>query len=166
MLVVGQPSLFDPSRAPEGKHTLWVQVRMAPGTIVGDAAGTITARDWDTAAAPFAERALAILEAHAPGVTDSIIARRIVTPAELEADNPNLVGGDQVCGSHHLSQNFLYRPGTRSRRRLDPGSQPAPYRRRGLARCGHRGGAGIPAGAKAGGQVTETKNHFNREQSR
>jgi phytoene dehydrogenase-like protein len=34
-----------------------------------------------------------------------------VTPLELEADNPNLVGGDQVCGSHHLTQNFLFRPG-------------------------------------------------------
>ena len=33
-----------------------------------------------------------------------------MTPAELEADNPNLVGGDQVTGSHHLSQHFLFRP--------------------------------------------------------
>ena len=33
-----------------------------------------------------------------------------MTPVELEADNPNLVGGDQVCGSHHLAQNFLFRP--------------------------------------------------------
>ena len=31
-------------------------------------------------------------------------------PTELESDNPNLVGGDQICGSHHLSQNFLFRP--------------------------------------------------------
>lgn len=31
-------------------------------------------------------------------------------PPALEADNPNLVGGDQVCGSHHLSQHFLFRP--------------------------------------------------------
>ena len=33
-----------------------------------------------------------------------------MTPAMLEADNPNLVGGDQVCGSHHLHQNFFNRP--------------------------------------------------------
>ncbi|MCB1343382.1 MAG: NAD(P)/FAD-dependent oxidoreductase [Pseudooceanicola sp.] len=110
ILVVGQPTLFDPSRAPEGKHVLWVQVRMAPGTITGDAAGTIAARDWAQAADPFAERALDILEAHAPGTRAQIVARRIVTPQELEADNPNLVGGDQVCGSHHLAQNFLFRP--------------------------------------------------------
>ena len=37
-------------------------------------------------------------------------ARRIITPAELEAENPNLIGGDQVCGSHHLAQHFLFRP--------------------------------------------------------
>jgi phytoene dehydrogenase-like protein len=110
ILVVGQPTVFDPSRAPEGKHTLWVQVRMAPGTITGDAKGEITATDWAQAAAPFANRALAILEAHAPGTRAKILAQRIVTPLELEADNPNLIGGDQVCGSHHLSQNFLFRP--------------------------------------------------------
>lgn len=110
ILVVGQPTVFDPSRAPEGKHVLWLQVRMAPGTITGDAKGEIHATDWTHAAEPFAERALSILETHAPGTRAKILARRIVTPVELEADNPNLVGGDQVCGSHHLSQHFLFRP--------------------------------------------------------
>lgn len=110
ILVVGQPTVFDPSRAPEGKHVLWVQVRMAPGTITGDAKGEIAATDWTAAAEPFADRALAILEAHAPGTRAKIIGQRIVTPAELEAENPNLIGGDQVCGSHHLSQHFLFRP--------------------------------------------------------
>ncbi|MBA4350053.1 MAG: dehydrogenase [Rhodobacter sp.] len=110
ILVVGQPTVFDPSRAPPGKHILWVQVRMAPGTITGDAKGEITSTDWAQAAAPFAERALSILEAHAPGTRAKILAQRIVTPLELEADNPNLIGGDQVCGSHHLSQHFLFRP--------------------------------------------------------
>ena len=110
VLVVGQPTAIDPSRAPEGQHTLWLQVRMAPGTIRGDAAGRITATDWADAAGPFAERALSILEDHAPGMRARILARRIVTPAELEADNPNLVGGDQITGSHHLAQNFAFRP--------------------------------------------------------
>ncbi len=110
ILVVGQPTVFDPSRAPDGKHILWVQVRMAPGTITGDAKGQITSTDWAQAADPFADRALAILEAHAPGTRAKIIGQRIVTPLELESDNPNLIGGDQVCGSHHLSQHFLFRP--------------------------------------------------------
>ena len=110
ILVVGQPTVADPTRAPAGQHTLWVQVRMAPGTILGDAKGEIAARDWPGAAAAFAARALGILETHAPGTLAKILGQRIVTPAELEADNPNLVGGDQVCGSHHLSQHFLFRP--------------------------------------------------------
>jgi phytoene dehydrogenase-like protein len=110
ILVVGQPTVFDPSRAPVGKHVLWLQVRMAPGTITGDAKGEISATDWNAAAEPFADRALAILEGHAPGTRAKILGQRIVTPTELEADNPNLVGGDQVCGSHHLSQHFLFRP--------------------------------------------------------
>ncbi|MBI1170911.1 NAD(P)-binding protein [bacterium] len=110
ILVVGQPTVFDPSRAPEGKHALWLQVRMAPGTIRGDAKGEIAATDWHEAAEPFAERALDILDAHAPGIRSRILGRRIVSPAELEHENPNLVGGDQVCGSHHLAQHFLFRP--------------------------------------------------------
>jgi phytoene dehydrogenase-like protein len=99
ILVIGQPTVFDPNRAPPGKHVLWVQVRMAPGTILGDAKGEITATDWAEAAEPFADRALAILEAHAPGTRAKILARRIVTPLELEADNPNLIGGDQVAAA-------------------------------------------------------------------
>ncbi len=110
ILVVGQPTVVDPSRAPEGRHVLWVQVRMVPGTIAGDAAGVIPATDWADAAGPMAERALGILERHAPGLRGKILGQRIVSPAELEADNPNLVGGDQVCGSHHLAQHFAFRP--------------------------------------------------------
>jgi phytoene dehydrogenase-like protein len=110
VIVVGQPTAVDPARAPEGRHVLWLQVRMAPGTIRGDAAGRIAARGWDEAAAPFADRALAIVERYAPGFGARVLARRVVTPAELEAANPNLVGGDQIGGSHHLGQHFLYRP--------------------------------------------------------
>ena len=110
VVVVGQPTAIDPSRAPEGKHVLWMQVRMVPGDIKGDAAGQISARDWQAAAEPMANRALDILERYAPGTRAKIIAQKVVTPDMLEADNPNLVGGDQICGSHHLSQHFLYRP--------------------------------------------------------
>ena len=110
VVVVGQPTAIDPGRAPDGKHILWLQVRMAPGIIKGDASGLITATDWAGAAEPFAERALSILETYAPGTATKILARRIVSPVELQAENPNLIGGDQLCGSHHLSQNFLFRP--------------------------------------------------------
>ena len=110
VIVCGQPTVVDPSRAPAGKHVLWLQVRMAPGQINGDAAGKIKATDWASAAKPFAKRALDILERYAPGTGQNIIATHIVTPDMLEADNPNLIGGDQVCGSHHLHQHFMNRP--------------------------------------------------------
>ncbi|KIN63875.1 putative dehydrogenase [Sulfitobacter noctilucicola] len=110
VIVCGQPTVVDPSRAPDGKHVLWLQVRMAPGEIKGDAGATIDATNWQEAAEPFAERALDILERYAPGTRAHIIGRHIVTPEMLEADNPNLVGGDQVCGSHHLHQHFMNRP--------------------------------------------------------
>lgn len=110
VIVCGQPSVVDPSRAPAGKHVLWLQVRMAPGQIKGDAGGTIADKNWQDAAEPFANRALDILERYAPGTRNKILGQHIVTPDMLEADNPNLVGGDQVCGSHHLHQHFMYRP--------------------------------------------------------
>lgn len=110
VLVVGQPTAVDPSRAPAGKHVLWVQVRMVPGVIRGDAAGEIDARDWEAAKAPMTERCLDILERYAPGVRTRILGRASVSPVDLEAENPNLIGGDQLCGSHHPWQNFLFRP--------------------------------------------------------
>jgi Phytoene dehydrogenase and related proteins len=110
LLVVGQPSLFDPTRAPEGKHTLWVQARVLPAEIKGDAKGLISTRNWDEAKEAMAERALDLIEEQAPGFRSHILARHVVSPLDLETENPNLVGGDQVCGSHHLTQNFLFRP--------------------------------------------------------
>jgi phytoene dehydrogenase-like protein len=110
VLVVGQPTAIDPSRAPEGKHVLWVQVRVLPAAIRGDAAGAIAARDWESAKEPYADRVVGIIERYAPGTRAKILARHVESPADLERRNPNLVGGDNLAGSHHLSQNFLFRP--------------------------------------------------------
>jgi phytoene dehydrogenase-like protein len=109
-LVVGQTSVVDPTRAPQGRTVLWVQVRALPAQIRGDAAGQIAALDWADAAEPYADRVLAKLSEYAPGIDDSLLARAVLTPADLEAHNPNLVGGDSGSGSHHLRQNFLFRP--------------------------------------------------------
>jgi phytoene dehydrogenase-like protein len=110
VIVVGQPTAIDATRAPEGRHVLWLQVRMAPALVKGDAAGRIASRDWAEIAEPFADRVIDILERHAPGLRACVLARNVQTPLDLERGNANLVGGDQICGSHHLSQNFLFRP--------------------------------------------------------
>jgi phytoene dehydrogenase-like protein len=110
ILVVGQPTTVDPSRAPAGKHVLWLQVRMLPAEISGDAAGEIAADHWDKVKERYAERVLDIIERYAPGLRGKILGRAVVSPLDLERENPNLVGGDQICGSHHLTQNFLFRP--------------------------------------------------------
>ncbi len=110
VLVVGQPTAIDPSRAPTGKHILWVQVRVLPAKIRADAAGTISARNWDEAKGAYADRVGDLIEAYAPGTKAKILARYVESPADLERKNPNLVGGDNLAGSHHLSQNFLFRP--------------------------------------------------------
>ncbi len=110
LLVVGQTSAVDPSRAPTGGEVAWIQVRMLPSAIRGDARGEIEACDWAGAKAPYADRVLDKLERYAPGARERIVELEIVAPDDLEAANPNLVGGDSVGGSHRLSQNALFRP--------------------------------------------------------
>ncbi|WP_127125566.1 NAD(P)/FAD-dependent oxidoreductase [Georgenia sp. SYP-B2076] len=110
LLVVGQTSQVDPTRSPDGRQVVWVQVRSLPSTILGDAAGEITARHWDEAKEAVADRVLAKLEEYAPGVGALVRARTVLSPLDLERSNPNLVGGDSVAGSHHVAQNFLFRP--------------------------------------------------------
>ncbi|KAE8766084.1 phytoene desaturase family protein [Georgenia thermotolerans] len=110
LLVVGQTSQVDPSRSPDGRQVVWVQVRSLPSTIRGDAAGEITADDWDAAKEAVADRVVAKIEAYAPGFGALVRARTVLSPLDLERSNANLVGGDSVAGSHHVAQNFLFRP--------------------------------------------------------
>jgi len=110
MLVVGQPTAVDPSRSPEDKHVLWIQVRAVPSTIEGDAAGSIQARDWKEAIEPFTDRVIDKLETYAPDVREKIIDQTTLGPLFLESDNPNLAGGDSLGGSHHLDQHWVFRP--------------------------------------------------------
>lgn len=111
LLIVGQTSAVDPSRAPGEGAVLWVQVRMLPSRIRGDRGGTIEATDWAAAKLPYAERVLDKLERYAPGLRERVLDWRVIGPDDLEAANPNLVGGDSVGGSHHLAQNAVLRPG-------------------------------------------------------
>ena len=110
VVVVGQPTAIDPSRAPPGKHILWIQVRVLPAIIRGDAAGKIEGKDWADIKEAYADRVMAILESYAPGFAPKILGRAVFSPLDLERENPNLLGGDNLGGSHHLSQNFLFRP--------------------------------------------------------
>lgn len=102
-LVVGQPTVTDPSRAPEGKHILWVQVRVLP-LILADGL------QWDDIGPAYADRVIDIIEQYAPGLRSLIRAQVVLTPADLERLNVNLIGGDSLGGSHHPAQFFFLRP--------------------------------------------------------
>lgn len=110
VLVVGQPTAIDPSRAPQGKHILWVQVRVLPKHVRGDAAGLIAGHDWAAIKHAYADRVIGLIESHAPGLRAQILGRAVFSPDDLEAENPCLVGGDNLSGSHQLDQNFMFRP--------------------------------------------------------
>ncbi len=110
VLVVGQPTALDPSRAPAGQHILWVQVRVLPSKILADAAGEIDETNWSLAKERYADRVQALIERYAPGFGKTVLGRAVASPGDLERENANLVGGDSLSGSHHLDQNFIFRP--------------------------------------------------------
>jgi phytoene dehydrogenase-like protein len=85
-----QPSLFDSSRAPAGKHTAWGYCHV-PNGFTGNVTQAIENQ----------------VERFAPGFKDCIAARSVMGPAEMEQHNPNLIGGDIGGGAAYLSQMFL-----------------------------------------------------------
>lgn len=96
LVLLGQPSLFDPARAPEGRHTAWAYCHVPNGS----------RKDMTE----IIERQV---ERFAPGFRDVILARHTMDTAQLEAHNPNLVGGDINGGAATLTQLFT-RPVTRA----------------------------------------------------
>ncbi len=99
-LVIGQQSLLDPSRAPPGCHTLWAYTRV-PSVLPGG---------WSTQAEGLGDRIDARIEGLAPGFRARILARRVVSPEQLQAMDANLVGGDLGGGSNTWNRQLLFRP--------------------------------------------------------
>ena len=113
-IVVGQPCALDPTRAPEGKSILWLQLQELPaGTVRGDAAVELDTRDgtWtDELREAYADRVVGRLGDAIENLAGATLERRVLSPADLERLNPNLVGGDPYGGSCALDQNLLWRP--------------------------------------------------------
>jgi phytoene dehydrogenase-like protein len=91
-VLLAQPTLFDPTRAPAGKHIAWAYCHVPNGSKV-DMLGKLEDQ----------------IERFAPGFRDCILARRVFSPADLESMDANLVGGDIGGGALDLRQ-FLFRP--------------------------------------------------------
>jgi len=111
-ICVGQPMALDPSRGPEGTSQLWVQLLDVPSIPVGDAAGEIVVTDgWtEDVRNAFADRIQRQLSRHLPGLDTAIIERIVMSPADLEAANINLIGGSVSGGATDLDQMLLLRP--------------------------------------------------------
>jgi phytoene dehydrogenase-like protein len=101
-VLAAQQSLFDDTRAPDGKHTLWAYCHVPNGS-----------------RADMTERIEAQVERFAPGFRERILDRSVRGPAEIERENENYVGGDINGGVQDLRQ--LY---TRPAIRLNPYSTP------------------------------------------
>jgi phytoene dehydrogenase-like protein len=101
-VILVQPTLFDPSRAPAGKHTAWAYCHVPNGS-TKDMSGVIEAQ----------------VERFAPGFRARILARSVMLPADLQQHNANLIGGDIGGGAVTLSQ-FFTRPTRRLYATTDP----------------------------------------------
>ena len=113
-IVCGQPVALDPSRAPDGKSILWIQLQELPaGRVKGDAAGGLDTGDgtWtEDLREAYADRIVERLGRSIENLNRATLKRVVISPADLEALNPNLVGGDIYSGSCALDQNLLWRP--------------------------------------------------------
>jgi phytoene dehydrogenase-like protein len=103
-IVVGQPTAIDASRAPDGKSILWVQLQELPWRVKDEGPWTKDLRER------YADRIQQRIAKHIPNLESSIVDRVALSPADLEAANPNLVHGDPYGGALALDQNFLWRP--------------------------------------------------------
>jgi phytoene dehydrogenase-like protein len=88
-VILVQPSLFDSSRAPNGRHTLWAYCHVPNGSTFD-----------------MSERIEQQIERFAPGFRDCVLVRKAMNTVELEKKNANLVGGDINGGSQDLIQMF------------------------------------------------------------
>jgi phytoene dehydrogenase-like protein len=95
-VLAAQPTLFDPSRAPEGQHVLWAYCHVPNGSTVD-----------------MTDRIEAQIERFAPGFRECILARRVFPPAGLEAMDANLIGGD-ISGGAFTVRQIVFRPRLRS----------------------------------------------------
>jgi phytoene dehydrogenase-like protein len=91
-VLVTQPSLFDPSRAPAGKHVLWAYTHVPRGSTIDQK-----------------EAIIRQVERFAPGFRDLILATASRTAADMEHYNPNYIGGDISSGAPNFRQ-LIVRP--------------------------------------------------------
>lgn len=101
-VLLTQPSLFDSTRAPAGQHTAWAYCHVPNGS-----------RE------DMLPRIEAQIERFAPGFRECVLGRRVFAPADLQAMDRNLVGGDVGGGAVDGTQ-FLLRPGWRFYATSDP----------------------------------------------
>ena len=113
-IVAGQPCAVDPTRAPEGKSIVWIQLQELPaGRVKGDAAGELDVGDgtWtEELRERYADRVVARLGTAIENLSSATLKRVVLSPVDLEALNQNLVDGDIYAGSCALDQNLLWRP--------------------------------------------------------
>lgn len=123
-VVVGQPTALDPSRAPVGKAILWLQLQELPWHVKGDAAGEIPVPQdglWtDALKNAYADRIVARLAGHVPGLQGLILKRTVLSPRDLQAHNINLVNGDPYSGACTVDQFMAWRPSSAVRGHRTP----------------------------------------------
>jgi phytoene dehydrogenase-like protein len=105
-VILGQMTTADPTRSPPGTESAWAYTHVPFRVRDGGAARAIT----DAEVARVVDRIEDRVEGHAPGFRDRIVARHVLSPAELERRDANLVEGDNAGGTNQLHQQLVFRP--------------------------------------------------------
>ncbi|HYG59464.1 MAG TPA: NAD(P)/FAD-dependent oxidoreductase [Symbiobacteriaceae bacterium] len=111
-ICVGQPTVLDPTRAPEGGSIIWIQLLGLPGHPWGDAAGKIRCGGvWtEDVAERFADRVMHRLHQYIPDLPAATLDRVVISPRDLEINNINHLDGDPYGGALQIAQHYLWRP--------------------------------------------------------
>jgi phytoene dehydrogenase-like protein len=110
-VIIGQPSVADPSRAPAGCQTLWAYTHV-PVRVLSSGVPRVEGR-WDRGDLQrMADHLEAMIEQVAPGFSSRILARHVMGPIELANRNENLIDGGLGGGSANLHQQLMFRPVT------------------------------------------------------
>jgi phytoene dehydrogenase-like protein len=111
--MVGTPTLIDPSRAPDGKHVIWIQLQEMPNVPQRDAIDRVPVPQpgWsETVTNAYADRVLGLLAEHIANLDSALLERAVISPAELATRNLNFEHGDPYGGATDLDQSYVFRP--------------------------------------------------------
>jgi len=100
-ITINNTTVYDTSRAPQGKHTLWALAR---------APAELSKGRWSDVKEKFADRIIEVISQYAPNINKIILKRVVLSPEDIQSIAPNIILGDPCIGSATIDQSMALRP--------------------------------------------------------